>query len=84
MSESTRLVLANAMYFEGKLNPFSLKPPIQGTWKEPFDKRAAYEGDFHTLCGDVIKCQKMYSDSFYPHASIIELDAEAVKLPFEM
>ncbi len=78
------MVLANAIYFKGKWKSFAFECPITGIWKKQFNKRRTREGDFHTLNGGVVKCQMMHDDSRYPYAQLQELDAEAIKLPFQM
>ncbi len=55
-----------------------------GTWKEPFDRSGTREADFYTLTEGVVKCQIMYDDSSYPYAYLEELNAEAIKIPFQL
>ncbi len=55
-----------------------------GTWKEPFDRRGTREADFYTLTEGVVKCQMMYDDNSYPYAYLRELNAEAIKVPFQL
>ncbi len=51
---------------------------------EPFDRRSTGEADFYTLTEGTVKCQMMYQDSFYPNAYFEELDADAIKVPFQL
>ncbi len=54
------------------------------TWMEPFDRLSTREADFYTLTEGTVKCQMMYKDSFYPYAYFEELDADAIKIPFQL
>ncbi len=51
---------------------------------EPFDRRSTREADFDTLTEGTVKCQMMDKDSFYPNAYFEELDADAIKIPFQL
>ncbi len=51
---------------------------------EPFDRRSTSEADFYTLTEGTVKCQMMDKDSFYPNAYFEELDADAIKIPFQL
>ncbi len=82
---TTRMVLANAIYFKGRLvNRLFSNKLNQGTWKEPFDRRGTSEADFYTLTEGVVKCQMMYDDSAYPYAYLEELNADAIKISFQL
>ncbi len=54
-----------------------------GTWKEPFDRSGTSEADFNTLTEGVVKCQMMCDDYYYEYAHFEEIDADAIKIPFQ-
>ncbi len=54
-----------------------------GTWMAPFDRRRTQEMDFHTLTEGVVKCQMMFDETYYEYAHLDDIEAEAIKIPFE-
>ncbi|TGZ56912.1 hypothetical protein CRM22_010060 [Opisthorchis felineus] len=63
------LTIVNALYF-------------RGMWEEPFPKEATFQSKFHCLDGTTIDVPMMYNQQSYPLTEIIDLDAKAIKLPF--
>ncbi len=49
----------------------------------PFDRRHTQETDFHTLTEGVVKCQMMFDETYYEYAHLEDIDADAIKIPFE-
>ncbi len=49
----------------------------------PFDRRRTQEMDFHTLTEGVVKCQMMFDEMYYDYAHLDDIEAEAIKIPFE-
>jgi serpin B len=68
VTSSTRLVLANAIYFNGK-------------WKSPFDSALTSAGTFHLLDGGTTPVAMMHRALMLPYA---QADGyQAVELPYE-
>jgi serpin B len=53
ISSNTRLIAANAVYFNGK-------------WKDPFDSNATARAPFHTLAGDTVEMPFMSEEKQLP------------------
>ena len=67
----TRFVLANAIYFKG-------------SWKDKFDKNETnVNGVFHTLSRGEMKVSMMHQKERFPLAQFADLNAQALKIPFE-
>lgn len=64
----TRLVLVNAIYFNG-------------AWKEVFDDQATADGAFHLLDGTDVTVPMMYQPETMPYAEAT--DYKAVELPYD-
>ncbi|GAA41163.2 serpin B [Clonorchis sinensis] len=63
------LTIVNALYF-------------RGMWEKPFSEEATSQSKFYCLDGTTIDVLMMFSHQSYPLAEIIDLDAKAIKLPF--
>jgi len=63
----TRLVLANAIHFDGK-------------WLSPFEHESTYKKDFHLLDGSVKKVDTMHDDKYLPYAA--DETAQVLEMPY--
>ncbi|VUZ44197.1 unnamed protein product [Hymenolepis diminuta] len=70
ISNDTRLVLANAIYFKG-------------TWKRVFHRDATHEAPFHTLDGREVMVPMMKDNGVYAMYDYSEIRATCVKIPFK-
>ena len=71
ITNMTRFVLANAVYFKG-------------SWKDKFEKTFTNtDGVFHTLSNKEVKVSMMYKEEKFSLAYFEDLDVQALKIPFE-
>ncbi len=82
--DGTRLVLANAVYFKGHLHILLKIIFPSGTWMSKFDKdKTLVNAPFYTLDGGVAKADQMCLLDRISYAAFNDLNAAAVRLPFE-
>ena len=70
LSELTRLVLVNAIYFKAD-------------WKTQFDKAKTEERDFYTEDQGAVKVPMMHLESTFEMASLPELGGKMLRLPYK-
>ena len=70
LSDEARLVLVNAIYF-------------QGDWAKPFDPARTEEGDFTLADGSKVKTGLMQLTSDFFSADLPEIDARALEMPYK-
>ncbi|VDO01307.1 unnamed protein product [Rodentolepis nana] len=70
IDNSTRLVLANAIYFKG-------------TWEKVFHRDATHDAPFHTLDGKEVTVPMMKDNGVYETYEFNEISATCVKIPFK-
>lgn len=70
VDNSTRLVLANAIYFKG-------------TWEKVFHRELTHEAPFHTLDGKEVTVSMMKDNGVYEAYDFSEISATCVKIPFK-
>nr|CDS31921.1 serine protease inhibitor [Hymenolepis microstoma] len=70
LSSLIRLVLVNAIYFKG-------------SWRAKFDKNLTQDDHFKTLNGANVKVRMMERKGHYKIADFPNINARAVKIPFE-
>ncbi|VDN98516.1 unnamed protein product [Rodentolepis nana] len=70
IDNSTRLVLANAIYFKG-------------TWEKVFHRDLTHEAPFHTLDGKEVTVPMMKDNGVYEAYEFNEISATCVKIPFK-
>ncbi|KAJ8985514.1 hypothetical protein NQ317_015059 [Molorchus minor] len=69
LTQDTRLVLVNAIYFKGK-------------WAEPFDRQLTATEDFYLNDNDSVKVQMMHINEEFFFKNDENLDAKVLELPY--
>ncbi|XP_077289758.1 antichymotrypsin-2-like isoform X2 [Arctopsyche grandis] len=68
--ENTRIMLVNAIYF-------------QGNWENPFDKRSVQKTKFKKNKIDKVEVDIMYQTDDFPYANLPEWNSEILALPYK-
>jgi serpin B len=71
MTEYTRLVLVNAIYFKG-------------LWKHRFDEKLTSREMFHVSQGKQVQVDMMKITEIFWYGEIQELEARAISLPYKV
>ncbi|VDP88525.1 unnamed protein product [Echinostoma caproni] len=69
LDPATCVLIANALYFKG-------------AWQYEFNKLLTREAEFHLLNGERKKIKMMFEEKFFEYATLSDLNAVAVKMPF--
>ena len=70
LDDDTRMVLVNAIYFKG-------------FWKDQFDTKATFKGDFFLNDRDVVTVDYMKIKKNFKYGALPDYDATAIELPYK-
>lgn len=70
LNDQTRLVLVNAVYFNGQ-------------WEQPFLKQHTTKETFHTSLSQTVEVFFMKNRGYFPYADLEDLEAQLISLPYQ-